>query len=866
MKLHLPKLLLLAVVAAGFGTAYGTNGWHSDFGGIYYIDHETAQDINANEVDYTTWKIWSDTGAANNQPTNTTINTLTFKDSDTATVELGTWDNSRNFDTITFTDISVANGGSATLNIGSGQKAAIGTVSAGTISSTVNGSLAVTGNAAMNQLTYNGTLTNSGTLTVSNMVFAGKTINNTGGTFTVSDGFTISGLDYTTRDGQYSDGENGRFKGSHTLIEGGTVEISQSVMDSNTSLQWDDESKTLSYQESDYGTTYYVNNTLAEYNGGDISVTHFNVADGTRLTLNSSLDASISKGIKLAGTDSATIKLNGSTVALNHTTQVSTVLGAKVAYEIIGGTLTIDKEGNTTNIKSLYIDGGKATLANWSSNLGSASSYVDMTLTNGGKFTFNAAGNWGGQMYTNINVDGSGTIAGASNGNFAEIHGTVTGHGTLTLSDAYGTNDWTISGVISDDANGVLAVKVDANQYSDIFLSGANTYTGGTKVVSGNLYVNSGSTLGSGDVEVDGGNLYLNGKDAVTSAKLTIKNGMVTATYSGGNDGDTAINKATTVEIGGGGTLKLAGHDALGWDKNYAPKINLKGDSAEKVATLDIQDQKKDDGTWDVFTGVAAIEMQGNSVMTGNRYNTFGGNLTVSGTNNKITLTEFMVRENVEISVTSKEDTLTIDSQLTHHSDTVNFTGTITKTGAGTLTITGTDNTYNRGITVEGGKLVMEGAANHAGMLTMADGTELQTGTGVIKDLVLASGSTLNAAAAVTLGGSLELGTGLTLGGDLYASIMAMTADSEPVLLFRGVNTLTLGAAGDALTIDVLSEEDEKDLCTWFSNVAAGTYYLSYDATSGSVYAGMIATVPEPTTATLSLLALAGLCARRRRK
>ena len=70
----------------------------------------------------------------------------------------------------------------------------------------------------------------------------------------------------------------------------------------------------------------------------------------------------------------------------------------------------------------------------------------------------------------------------------------------------------------------------------------------------------------------------------------------------------------------------------------------------------------------------------------------------------------------------------------------------------------------------------------------------------------------------------------------------------------------------DENTENKLTEEDEKDLSTWFSNVQAGTYYLSYDATSGKVYAEMVATVPEPTTATLSLLALCGLAMRRRRK
>ena len=47
------------------------------------------------------------------------------------------------------------------------------------------------------------------------------------------------------------------------------------------------------------------------------------------------------------------------------------------------------------------------------------------------------------------------------------------------------------------------------------------------------------------------------------------------------------------------------------------------------------------------------------------------------------------------------------------------------------------------------------------------------------------------------------------------------------------------------------------------SNAYMMRYYGTETGTSGSL---VMVLVPEPTTATLSLLALAGLCARRRRK
>ena len=80
------------------------------------------------------------------------------------------------------------------------------------------------------------------------------------------------------------------------------------------------------------------------------------------------------------------------------------------------------------------------------------------------------------------------------------------------------------------------------------------------------------------------------------------------------------------------------------------------------------------------------------------------------------------------------------------------------------------------------------------------------------------------------------------------------------------VGSFTIG--GESITAD-FGVEKALTLDNVFTGHALGSdYYLGYKAPAaggdGTVYIGKI--VPEPTTATLSLLALAALAARRRRK
>ncbi|MBR3903959.1 MAG: hypothetical protein IKJ29_09910 [Akkermansia sp.] len=218
-------------------------------------------------------------------------------------------------------------------------------------------------------------------------------------------------------------------------------------------------------------------------------------------------------------------------------------------------------------------------------------------------------------------------------------------------------------------------------------------------------------------------------------------------------------------------------------------------------------------------------------------------------------------------------------------------------TGSGLLTA-GNGNSYYSGLAARNGNIEINGFANQAaqtsvslleiaanktlsvnknwnasktaatvevdGKAIFAAGSRLQAhltlkeGTSVQMDGTLTMGSDTDTTTAYTL--SLE--KSLSLSGTLVSQIATMTAGKETVLI-TGVDTLKLGDQTYNVSESVLDVSSGVKLSDYFSSdINLDNYYLGFN-TNGDVYAGLI--IPEPATATLSLLALAGLCARRRR-
>ena len=143
-----------------------------------------------------------------------------------------------------------------------------------------------------------------------------------------------------------------------------------------------------------------------------------------------------------------------------------------------------------------------------------------------------------------------------------------------------------------------------------------------------------------------------------------------------------------------------------------------------------------------------------------------------------------------------------------------------------------------------GGTILLEGNSTLNASLTLDNGSTL--------DMYILDGG------AVALCGALTFGGQITMGDSLRTTLEEMREGSGSITLFTGLTHLVLpgtvreDATGRVWVGDV------------FSNMEGNrTHYLTYEANVGSL---SVVYIPEVTTTTLSLLALAGLTMRRRRK
>ncbi len=163
---------------------------------------------------------------------------------------------------------------------------------------------------------------------------------------------------------------------------------------------------------------------------------------------------------------------------------------------------------------------------------------------------------------------------------------------------------------------------------------------------------------------------------------------------------------------------------------------------------------------------------------------------------------------------------------------------------------------------------ITEGVADQAQELTIhvTDTLSIGNDSTLLANLVMESGSTLNLG-----GGQLTLGSDLQFGSNILLDAATMEA----------MDSLAVGQTYDFITpaegTKITGNFDGK----WFGQIfkresataedgttyeLKGDYMVQYNSTTGQVGFYKTSDVPEPATATLSLLALMALAARRRRK
>jgi fibronectin-binding autotransporter adhesin len=400
---------------------------------------------------------------------------------------------------------------------------------------------------------------------------------------------------------------------------------------------------------------------------------------------------------------------------------------------------------------------------------------------------------WSGQGQV---ADNTSVVVNAGNtlalDNTAETVGSLTGGGAVTLTNAVlglgsGGASATFSGSIS--GNGGIA-KLGAGTQT---LSGTNIYSGGTQVLQGTLdlgnngnvgspasLVNIGSHLGAGTLAIGGGSLQ--------ASSITLgTDGPGTLNLSGGTV------SAGTLNIGGLNTTHNAGTLILTGGSFSATSFDTLSVGSNSVAHIIIG------GTADVTLPAfptargagasATITFDGGTLSPAAPSANFISNMTAA----------FLTANGANLNVAGGND-ITIPQVL------VNATaqnGTLTKTGAGTLTLSGA-NTYSGGTSLTaGGIRVGNGLALGTGAITLGGGTLATNGTHLLSNALVAQASTTSNLLDNITGGDLILAG--PLGGDGTLEINSTLSRSiwfqGDLSAFTGIITYTNNNNGTNLRL-----------------------------------------------------------------
>ncbi|MBQ5664367.1 MAG: autotransporter-associated beta strand repeat-containing protein, partial [Akkermansia sp.] len=425
--------------------------------------------------------------------------------------------------------------------------------------------------------------------------------------------------------------------------------------------------------------------------------------------------------------------------------------------------------------------------------------------------------------------------------------------GSITVQNTVG-NDYAF---VAAESGGKLTgstslTKAGAGALS---LATANDYTGDTEVLEGTLNVQHSTALGA-TAEGD------SALKMASNTNLNISNGSKVVLAAAGNDiqGKVTVDAGASLEMKNSGylaqtstvngTLVFTGQ-AASVPSNYSMTLSGTGSVVVNDAVVKFYTQSGFTGSVSVqgsqaalYTGTGAYRGAGTltvnqgTLRIGSEYSKSGLTLTTGG---KV---ELISNKDAVAELYAQTVSIEKGSVLSVHAAAVAREQEVLQALAAAPA------------TAEGGEIAFNPLlAEHA-----TEGADLY-----VSNLQLKGGSTLALEAAFIdmNGGRLTLAVpgaekiALTLSGslDYYSDTQVVLFANAGVVNFVYENMYMERTDWSALAEDYFTNE-------WITSSTT----INYDGETGTVYLEGLCVVPEPTTSTLSLLALAGLCARRRRR
>jgi len=422
--------------------------------------------------------------------------------------------------------------------------------------------------------------------------------------------------------------------------------------------------------------------------------------------------------IRVGGTGQLIAATNG-TWTVNSGKTLTLTVGADGAV-VFQSAISVEGGGTLSISDGLTFDGGSVTVASGSS----------LNLTG----TVDIISHASGAETDRNSADGNG---------FGHAEYTVSisdylkGDGTVNSSNV----SWKINGHDATQSDSALSYQGDSDTYYIFNTDNVGDYSSAKRLV----------------VDLQEGGSYDLGNAATTLESMTIRNGTVISKYNLSN-GNAFLKGDIVIE--GGAELKFEGgsHDALGWNNGAARSISLRG-SEGNVAKLTFA--YTDNGSTTMTTD---FDLQGNALISGGKFNSFGGTITATGGNNEIQ-SNLEIRNALTVDVAASSE-LTLGGNITRHSDHGN---TLTKTGEGQLTITGN---------IIGSASVHDMVIN-GGNTTTISSSSIQS--------VTIQNARLSSASGQNLSGTMSL-TNVTLAGTMTIT-GGTTTYTEGTLHFDGENT-----------------------------------------------------------------------------